>query len=218
MRFRAKTRPTAPVLDAVTYSESVGQASLPRIRNVVHNGWTSFGTSLGLITTNKLAFRATVEKAAEVEALSGVVEVQRASVGEDVWLASTVDSRLSSLMVAQEISGWKGVVSAFPVLASRNHLEHVPNDPLYAGQWQLQLGDGGVNVEGAWDENVRGNGVRVAVMDSGAELDHEDLVGRFNTAIDYDYFADDFDPYPEPTGNEDFDEFHGTAVDYRGVR
>jgi subtilisin family serine protease/fibronectin type 3 domain-containing protein len=44
----------------------------------------------------------------------------------------------------------------------------IPNDPGYSQQWDLQPGDGGINVQGAWDlGSSRGAGVTVAVIDTG---------------------------------------------------
>jgi serine protease len=49
----------------------------------------------------------------------------------------------------------------------------VPNDPLYAKQWDLSSANAGINVEKAWDI-TRGKGVVVAVLDTGYRP-HPDL-------------------------------------------
>jgi serine protease len=53
--------------------------------------------------------------------------------------------------------------------ASHNDPSH-PNDPLYGSQW----GPGQVRVEAAWHRSV-GRGAVIAIVDSGVDLDHEDL-------------------------------------------
>jgi serine protease len=72
----------------------------------------------------------------------------------------------------------------------------VPNDPLYAtasaagvtaGQWYLKAPDStvlsSINAPAAWDKST-GTGVVVAVLDTGARLDHPDLAGQFVQGYD----------------------------------
>jgi thermitase len=75
--------------------------------------------------------------------------------------------------------------------AERDYYMHAlvaPNDPSYNVQWGLhntgQSINGGtgtanedVNIEPAWDV-TRGNGVKIAIIDSGINLDHPDLAGK----------------------------------------
>lgn len=72
------------------------------------------------------------------------------------------------------------------VFAEPSFVEHIPtrftpSDPRYGEQWQWHNsgGDGGtagadVHIEEAWD-TTRGSGVRVAVIDNGFDVDHEDI-------------------------------------------
>lgn len=56
---------------------------------------------------------------------------------------------------------------------------HVPNDPMYADQWNLrQIGAGGTGTTG-WDLTMGSSAVTVAILDEGVELGHPDLVGGF---------------------------------------
>src|SRR5947208_6371635 len=51
--------------------------------------------------------------------------------------------------------------------------QSVPNDPLYAQQWDLSEPTGGINAPGAWNV-ASGQGVTVAVIDTGI-TPHSDL-------------------------------------------
>ena len=84
------------------------------------------------------------------------------------------------------------------------------DDPLYADQWHLQnTGQGGrfpgvdLNAEAAWDYTI-GEGIVVAIVDSGVDSTHPDLM-----VVDgYDYVDGDTDANPE----QDEDSYaHGTA-------
>ncbi|MBE2250439.1 MAG: S8 family serine peptidase [Myxococcus sp.] len=84
----------------------------------------------------------------------------------------------------------------------------VPDDPLFSAQWHLvNTGQANgvrgqdVNVEPVWGL-FRGEGVRVAVVDDGVDLMHEDLQANANAADSHDYL-----------GNATVDlAEHGTAV------
>lgn len=95
-------------------------------------------------------------------------------------------------------------------------------DPLFADQWHLlntgQQGASGVaakpgediNVQPAWNSGIKGAGVRVAVVDDGLEVGHEDLAS--NVAANgqsYNYVTGSSDPTNDPT---DTASGHGTAV------
>lgn len=83
-----------------------------------------------------------------------------------------------------------------------------PTDPLFPTQWHLaNTGQAGgtrgqdLSVESVWAD-WRGEGVRVAVVDDGVDLAHEDLAQNANTADSHDYL-----------GNATVDlAEHGTAV------
>lgn len=53
------------------------------------------------------------------------------------------------------------------------YLMDVPNDTYYSKQWNLTS----INASAAWDRNYTGEGVRVAIIDSGLNTRHEDLGG-----------------------------------------
>ncbi len=73
------------------------------------------------------------------------------------------------------------------------------NDPLYGCQWHLkntgQLEVKGqritegedINIEGVWNDGISGRGINVAVVDSGMDPLHEDLVANVNPSLNHDY-------------------------------
>ncbi|CTP91611.1 extracellular serine protease [Xanthomonas translucens pv. arrhenatheri LMG 727] len=64
----------------------------------------------------------------------------------------------------------------------------VPNDPLYAQyQWHLSSATGGINAPAAWDVS-KGDGVVVAVLDTGILPNHPDVA--VNLLQGYDFISD----------------------------
>ena len=98
---------------------------------------------------------------------------------------------------------------------------YIPNDPLFKNQWHLLNDSSNTSVSGsdhahvaeAWEVlkafkgNIGGNGIKLAIVDDGFDLDHEDLAGRFTGG--YDFKDDDTDPTYNP--NKQYPDEHGTA-------
>jgi subtilisin family serine protease len=72
-------------------------------------------------------------------------------------------------------------------------------DPGFSSQWGMTK----IGAPFAWDL-TRGASVKVAVVDTGADLDHPDLVGRLDTSNDYDFVNHD--------ATAEDDHGHGTHV------
>lgn len=94
-------------------------------------------------------------------------------------------------------------------------------DPLFPDQWYLlntgQAGAGStaktgedLNVQPAWNANIKGAGIRIAIVDDGLELGHKDLASNAaaNT-LHYNYASGLHDPSNDPA---DTVSHHGTAV------
>jgi subtilisin family serine protease len=74
----------------------------------------------------------------------------------------------------------------------------VPNDPFYASsqQWALQkihLTPQGAGTSG-WDMTTGASSVKVAIIDSGVNYTHEDLVGKVDSLEGYNFVSMDADP------------------------
>lgn len=106
-------------------------------------------------------------------------------------------------------------VSATPVAAA------IVSDPLYADQWHLKnTGQQGavapagltgedMNVESAWAA-YKGTGVRIAVVDDGLDIGHEDLAANIAaTGLSYNYMTGSSDPSYDVN---DPGAGHGTSV------
>jgi len=91
-------------------------------------------------------------------------------------------------------------------LILRNHTQtsspsssRYPNDPGYTQQWALDK----VDAPAAWSIST-GSDVLIAVLDTGTDLDHPDLVSKVRTDVDWDFANDD------PVADDDHG--HGTHV------
>lgn len=78
-----------------------------------------------------------------------------------------------------------------------------PNDPYFPMQWGLPR----IGMVSAWSVTAGSSDVVVAVIDTGVDLDHPDLVGRIDTENDWDFVADD----PTP------DDQHGHGTHVAGI-
>ena len=134
---------------------------------------------------------------------------------------------------ARTLRSQPGVIGAAPNLYFR--LDLVPNDPGIASQWHLGNSAAAVHAQQGWSRETGRPDVLIAIIDTGVDLGHEDLVGNIWTnpgeipgnGIDDDHngFIDDVhgwdfgdgdndpDPVPLIDPNVGIDEgWHGTFV------
>jgi serine protease len=79
-----------------------------------------------------------------------------------------------------------------------------PNDPQFGDQYAPQQ----VRSDDAWDTTLGDSSVTIAVVDTGAQYDHPDLQGNYESDPGYDFVDNDSDPYPDVPS----DEYHATHV------
>ena len=107
---------------------------------------------------------------------------QRAQLAPSNPAGGEVDlSRIYRLRLAANADLQRAVreLSAHPAVAyaEPDYLAHIiamPNDPLFAGQWALTQ----INAPAAWDVVTGTNDIAVAVVDSGMNVAHPDLVAQ----------------------------------------
>ncbi len=96
-------------------------------------------------------------------------------------------------------------------------------DPLFAQQWHLSnTGQAGgtpgedVRALGAWNQGFSGQGVRVAIVDDGVEIAHEDLSPNVVPGQSFNYLTNGTDPTSASSGlcagAGGIADCHGTAV------
>ncbi len=93
----------------------------------------------------------------------------------------------------------------------------VPNDTFYQNQWHLNgaysNGMGGVSAEAAWDINRGSSDIRIAIIDDGMDIYHEDLdvANSYNFIQNKQNVGNTGDFYEDGNNIENKDAFHGTA-------
>ena len=101
----------------------------------------------------------------------------------------------------------------YPLVSTAQTAKLIPNDEFFFDQWHLRnTGQSGgtpgadTNVVDVWDDYT-GQGVVIAIVDDGVEMDHPDLVDNLRPDLSFDFNNNDNDPTP----GTQFDD-HGTAV------
>ncbi len=183
----------------VSLAWSAGLTLHPVETPVLHNGKYRFAEATEL----------TVLPAVVVTLRAGAVAPPGAvPLGGRSWRIPT-SSPESALLLAFQLKADEGVASVWPdVILPIRTLQF--DDPSYGGQWYLEE----LDMESLFSVTLGDPTVRVAVIDSGIDLAHEDLVEAYEQP--YDAWSDDDDPSPNPgeycsQGTAICDE-HGTAV------
>jgi len=83
-----------------------------------------------------------------------------------------------------------------------------PTDPLYNNQWHLHNPNTkiDINVQGAWDMGLTGEGVTIGVVDDGLQYLHPDIAPNYVAEGSYDFNYNDADPQPSNVDD------HGTSA------
>jgi len=130
------------------------------------------------------------------------------------WMIAEAADPLAALAVVESVGKLPGV-SAVDVLLARQQIPRgVPNDPLFSEQWYLARSGSAIagsdaNISNLWGfpdgPGLRGEGVRIGIVDDGIETRHPDLVMNIDAENGKDWNGEDFDPAAEVGNN------HGTA-------
>ena len=92
----------------------------------------------------------------------------------------------------------------------------VPDDDGYGTQWYLSnpnaaLGGVDIDIETVWDE-YSGLGVTLGIIDDGIDYTHADIVGNYDTSIDYDALDGILGLGSDDPISDGLDDFHGRLV------
>jgi subtilisin family serine protease len=93
------------------------------------------------------------------------------------------------------------IFSVFNYIVRTKDAPRIPDDDYFPEQWYLN----NIDAPEGWDINTGSSGIVIAVLDTGVDLGHEDLVNKL--VAGYDAFDEDNDPSPGADPNN----AHGTA-------
>lgn len=153
-------------------------AAISKIQNATINAVSHEDAALDML--NRFVERTGLDIAFQRELLSGAELI-------------SLENGLSQNGVATAMDAFRNDPNVeYVVEDARMYPTLTPDDPLFADQWHYGTGNGGINVEAAWDirprRRARGRGVVVAVLDTGILAGHEDLTR--NLLPGYDMISD----------------------------
>ena len=121
-------------------------------------------------------------------------------------VAANIEETLAITTEASKVTGVQSL--EFDWLKLETYLA-APNDTLFGNQWNMTI----ISAEGAWDINMGDPGISIAMIDSGFDLTHPDLIFTPNTAANPTHCnADDYiSGNPTPYDASSSGVFHGTA-------
>ena len=194
-----------------TYSGVSSQASFivlaPVVASVVVNA-TSTNDEVG--TTENLTATATYSDGSTKDVTSLVT-----------WTSSNGSGTInaSGLLTGVSPGATNIVASYLGVTSSNKSITIINTDPLLPYQWHIKnigtsafssalpVSGNDMNVMGAWALGYTGKGIKVAVVDSGLEVAHEDLSANVDVANSYNFLNGTTNPTPSIPGED-----HGTQV------
>jgi subtilisin family serine protease len=226
---------------AVVFAEDlpfvVLQQTQARIRDAVESPvWTMPARSTGVVvTTDELLVTALPGQLDAV--LRTVVEKTGGSLVRMSLMPNTALVRVGAAVgfdavgASAALFNLDGAVSIEPNLLRKLAPTAIVNDPAFGDQWHLArnasqnvTGAGQIFIEGAWDITKGDPDTVIAIVDSGTDMTHPDLVANVRPELAFDAIDNDSEPLPGCTafenGNPDpscpqnapLRESHGTSV------
>lgn len=129
-------------------------------------------------------------------------------------ISYSVPGQVSATIVGIGVS-----VSNFAASTASIVTVNLNSDPLLPNQWHIQnvgqnafssmppVAGNDIDVAPAWSAGYSGKGIKVGIVDTGLEVNHEDLQANVDLSHSFNFLTGSNDPSPTGTG---FD--HGTAV------
>ncbi|HAY33202.1 MAG TPA: S8 family serine peptidase [Ignavibacteria bacterium] len=109
---------------------------------------------------------------------------------------SNKDDYKNILNLINDINELEFVDYAHPNFKRFTNLSNYPNDINFSNQWALNSPGYDVNIKPVWDKNIRGAGIKIAIVDTGVDANHEDLIKNGRLVQGYDIIYDEADPRP----------------------
>lgn len=163
-------------------------------------------TDLLFVKIKSLDEQATLKKWAERQGL--IVETQDSYSPELFNVRVPKNVQQNALQLANQLMSKSWIEFAEPNWIQKLHTQ-APNDPFYSSQWALEnvgsIGKAGADlrVSQAWNYGLGSAQIKVAIIDDGVDLSHEDL--QANLMPGYDATGNG------SSGNSIGDDSHGTA-------
>lgn len=158
----------------VELSEAANSLISPLITDTIDNSITTFGIDSIDAILSMLPVKYIRRLHGEIEPFD-IDQQLITSLHSTYLIRFSVEVDLDLLLTALNAIEW--VVNAEPVFFG--DLAAVPNDPQFHQQWGLDM----IRAPLAWDREKGSNIVKIAVIDTGCDMNHPDLAGRLGGAI-----------------------------------
>ncbi len=117
----------------------------------------------------------------EIIAQNDLSVVKESKMAKNLYI---LRSKSTSLEIANRLFESNAVIYSEPHFYLYTIPMFRPNDTYFPSQWHLASGTGGVKAEDAWDITQGSSAIKIAIVDDGMDLNHEDL-----TVVQYENFT-----------------------------
>ncbi|MEN3941152.1 S8 family serine peptidase [Prosthecobacter sp. SYSU 5D2] len=172
------------------------------------------------VLTEQVLLKTTDAPEAEKLAINNGLKVTGRPAYAKQHLVAEAASPLAALDALATMMGDAAVLSMEPLLMRLRMRKVLLNDPYLQDQWHLKnTGQAGgkkgvdIGIDAVWQDDdaglslTQGQGIRIAIVDDGLQMNHPDLIANVDLSPNhYDWNGEDTDPSAE-SGDD-----HGTAV------